>query len=317
MRPSPLLLLTLLACTPPGPDDSTPPEGDSDVDTDTDGDTDGDADGDTDADTDADGDADCVDYSDIVADCLELVVEVDGGGAYYSGISASSSSLDDDLHRLIDDHTSVSYDDLWEVFEYTDRRADGMVWDPYSDVPGGTPPYTFRFDDKCGQYAQEGDCYNREHTWPSSWFNDLAPMRSDLHQLYPTDGYVNSIRGSFPYGPVDVPSYTSLNGSLRGTSALCDYPWRVFEPIDGYKGDLARAQLYMSVRYRGEDSGWSSSEATDRSTLEPWYATTLLAWHLLDPVDAKEIARNDAIQDIQGNRNPFVDHPEYACYLWP
>jgi endonuclease I len=142
-------------------------------------------------------------------------------------------------------------------------------------------------------------------------------MRSDLHQVYPTDGYVNSIRGDYPYGPVAEPTYTAQNGSLRGYSALCDYPWRVFEPIDAYKGDLARAQLYMSVRYRGEDAGWAGSEAVDGAALEPWYATTLLAWHLMDPVDSKETARNDAVQDLQGNRNPFVDHPEYACYLWP
>lgn len=305
MRPT-LLPLLLLACDPaprPRPDDTS--------------DADADADADTDTDTDADGDADCVDYAATVAACWDLVVEVGGGGSLYEGLDPEAPTFANDLHARIDDHDPVSYDGLWEAFEESDRRPDGTVWDPYSDVPGGEPPYTFDFtDDRCGNYGAEGDCYNREHSWPASWFGDVSPMKTDLHQVFPTDGYVNGIRGDDPYGPVESPSYTSLNGSLRGTTALCDRTGRVFEPIDAYKGDLARAQLYMGVRYRGEDGGWPGSEATDGSELSDWYALTLVAWHLLDPVDAKERARNDAVEDLQGNRNPFVDRPEFACALW-
>ncbi len=310
--PLPLLALIALAiaCGDPKPDDTDTVEGDTDTDTDADTDTD------TDTDTDADTD-DCIDYAALVAACLDEVQYVDGGGSYYNGIDETSQWIATDLHNLIDDHDHIGYDSLWDAFEHSDRRSDGKVWDIYSDIPGGTAPYSFDFDDdQCGQYGEEGECFNREHSWPSSWFEDLSPMRSDLHQVFPVDGYMNSIRSSYPYGDVGYSTYESANGTLRGNSDLCSYGGRVFEPIDDFKGDVARAQLYMSIRYRGEDGGWSSSEATDGATLDDWYLETMLAWHLLDPVSDKEQDRNDAIDDIQGNRNPFVDHPEYACLVW-
>jgi endonuclease I len=311
MRTS-LLALALFAaataCGDPKPDDTDVPEGDTDTDTD--------ADTDTDTDTDADTD-DCIDYTALVAGCLDEVVYVDGGGSYYNDIDVEGQYLASDLNRLIEDHDHIGYDSLWGAFEHTDRRSDGKVWDIYSDIPGGTAPYSYDFDDdQCGQYAEEGDCFNREHTFPSSWFGDGSPMQSDLHQVFPVDGYINGIRGSYPYGDVGYANYDGANGTMRGNSDLCSYSGRVFEPIDDYKGDVARAQLYMSIRYRGEDGDWSSSVATDGSTLEDWYLQTMIAWHLLDPVSDKERDRNDAIDDIQRNRNPFVDHPEYACHIW-
>jgi endonuclease I len=305
-----VLLAATMACGDPKNDDTDLPEGDADTDADADTDTD------TDTDTDADTD-DCIDYAALVASCLDEVVYVNDGGSYYDGIDVEDQYLASDLHRLIEDHEPVSYDGLWDAFEHTDRRGDGKVWDIYSDIPGGTAPYSFDFDDdQCGQYSGEGDCFNREHSFPSSWFEDLSPMRSDLHQVFPVDGYLNSIRSSHPFGDVGYSTYESENGSLRGNSDLCSYGGRVFEPIDDFKGDVARAQLYMSIRYRGEDGEWSSSEATEGATLEDWYLETMLAWHLLDPVSDKERDRNDAIDDIQRNRNPFVDHPEYACWVW-
>jgi endonuclease I len=317
MKTSPLVLLSLLAMAceptdPSKPDDTDTSEGDTDTDADGDTDADADADADTDADTD-----DCIDYAALVAGCLDEVVYVNGGGSYYNGIDVDDPNLAYDLHSLIDDHDHVSYDGLWDAFWHTDRRSDGKVWDIYSDIPGGSAPYSYTFDDdQCGQYGEEGDCYNREHSFPSSWFEDLSPMKSDLHQVFPVDGYMNSIRSSHPFGDVGYSTYESANGTLRGNSDLCSYGGRVFEPIDDFKGDVARAQLYMSIRYRGEDGGWSSSEATDGAVLEDWYLETMIAWHLLDPVSSKEQDRNDEIQDIQHNRNPFVDHPEYACWLW-
>jgi len=72
------------------------------------------------------------------------------------------------------------------------RASNGYVWDMYSDVPGGTPAYYFTFgDDQCGNYSGEGDCYNREHSFPKSWYGDVLPMNTDLFHLYPTDGWVN------------------------------------------------------------------------------------------------------------------------------
>ena len=317
MRTLPLALVLLaglsVACEPNKPDDTGTPDGDTDADADTDTDTDTDAD----ADADTDADTDCVDHSTIVAACLDEVVYVDGGGSYYSGIDGDSQYLASDLHQLIDDHDQIGYDSLWAAFERTDRRSDGKVWDIYSDTPDATPPYSFDFDDdQCGQYSDEGDCFNREHSFPASWFGEGSPMKSDLHQVFPVDGYINGIRGSYPYGDVGYANYDAANGSMRGNSELCSYTGRVFEPIDAYKGDVARAQLYMSIRYRGEDGDWSSSVATDGATLEDWYLETMLAWHLLDPVSEKEQDRNEAIEDTQGNRNPFVDHPEYACGIW-
>ena len=293
------------------------PAGGSTADTDTDTDTDADAD--TDTDTDADGDTDtepCTDYSELVAACLERVVLVDGGGSYYSGIDPESGGFANALNDLIDDHSSGSYDSVWSHFERTDRRSDGKVWDIHSDTPGATPPYSFDFeDDQCGNYGQEGDCYNREHLWPRSWYGEGSPMDSDLHHVFPTDGYVNGMHSDLPFGPVGSANWTSENGSMRGSSSLCDYDDWVFEPRDDYKGDMARAMLYMSIRYRGEDGGWPSSDATDGAELEPWFKDVLVAWHLTDPVSDKEIDRNEAVDDTQRNRNPFVDHPEYACYL--
>jgi hypothetical protein len=90
----------------------------------------------------------------------------------------------------------------------------------------------------------------------------------------------------------------------------------VFEPIDAFKGDLVRSHFYMCTRYYGEDGGWSSSDATVGAELRPWAVTQYLAWSAADPVSWKERMRNGAIYAIQGNRNPFVDHPEFATAIY-
>jgi endonuclease I len=140
-------------------------------------------------------------------------------------------------------------------------------------------------------------------------------MKSDLHHVFPTDGYVNNRRGSYPFGEVDRPIWTSENGSMLGSSDQCDAYSRVFEPIDVFKGDVARALFYMSVRYRNADDEWSSSGATVGASMEPWAEEVLRAWHITDPPDAKEIDRNNAVASLQSNRNPFVDHPEWVCLV--
>ena len=258
----------------------------------------------------------CIDYTEVVADCAALVVHVDGGGSTWDGIDPDSSSLKTDLHNLINDHSGVSYDGLWGVFDETDARSDGSVWDMYSDLGKEQSEYIYAFeDDQCGQYSSEGDCYNREHSFPQSWSDDGAPERSDLHQVFPVDGYVNGIRGSLPLGPVGQVNRTTSNGSLRGESIHCGYDDDVFEPIDEYKGDLARALLYVSVRDQGADSDRGERDASDGAHLETWFEEVQLAWHLLDPVSDKETARNDAVEAVQGNRNPFVDRPELACEI--
>ena len=224
------------------------------------------------------------------------------------------------LHNIIKGHTTTSYTNLWNAFWSTDNKGDGVVWDMYSDIPGGTPPYTYQMGtDQCGSGGcnkVEGTCYNREHSWPQSWFNEQTTPRTDLHHIFPTDCWVNHERSSYPYGEVHSGT-TFQNGSKLGASKTPGYSGKVFEPIDEYKGDFARAYFYMSVRYYTEDTVWKSSDMTDKSVIKPWAMTMLLRWHKLDPVSQKEIDRNNVIyNDYQHNRNPFIDHPEYADMIW-
>ncbi len=239
-------------------------------------------------------------------------------GYYDSAEGLEGEALRSALHNIIDNHQVQSYSSLHTYFVSTDAKPDGTVWDMYSDIPGGTPPYVYHFvsSDQCGNYNSEGDCYNREHSWPKSWFNNASPMKSDLFHVYPTDGYVNGQRGNYPYGEVNSPSWTSMNGSKRGSNSYPGYSGVVFEPIDEYKGDLARTYFYMSVRYYTEDSSWDSNGMVDGADLLPWAASMLLEWHHSDPVSEKETDRNNAVYTIQNNRNPFIDHPEWADCIW-
>lgn len=237
---------------------------------------------------------------------------------YYNGITnQTGTTLKAALHNIIknDDHTT--YSGLWTAYYQTDKRGTNKVWDIYSDNPGGQLPYEYVLgDNQCGGYNGEGSCYNREHLWAQSWTNNDSNEKTDLHHVYPTDGYVNSQRSNYAFGEVGTASWTSLNGGKLGACKTSGYTGTVFEPIDEYKGDIARALMYVSVRYYTEDSGWGSSTMTNKSEILPWAVTMLLRWHAEDPVSDKEIARNEAVYGIQGNRNPFVDHPEYAAAIW-
>jgi endonuclease I len=250
---------------------------------------------------------------------LTIVLAADPPAGYYNSAEGlSGTQLRQTLHNIIDNHDAQSYGDLHDHYEETDAKPNGKVWDMYSDNPGGTPPYEYDFipADQCGDYSGEGDCYNREHSWPGSWFNNQSVPRTDMFHVYPTDGYVNSHRGNLPYGEVGNATWTSMNGSKKGSSNFPGYNGTVFEPIDEYKGDFARSYFYMSTRYFNEDGGWSNSPMTDGADLLNWAVNLLSQWHLADPVSEKELDRNDAVYDIQDNRNPFIDHPEYAGLLW-
>lgn len=232
---------------------------------------------------------------------------------------------------------------IWNAYQSTDiRRNDAntadIIWDMYSDNPTGPEPYEYTFGtSQCGNYNSEGDCYNREHSFPQSWFNNALPMLSDLHQLFPTDGHVNGLRGNFPYGETNAGPST-LNGGKLGPSSFPGYAGTVFEPINEYKGDFARAQLYMAVRYEHVINDWWSNSNANDVLLSPadepdagkrklqvydnWFLQLLFKWHNQDPVSQKEIDRNNAIYyqpvndggiyKTQHNRNPFIDHPEYV-----
>lgn len=238
-------------------------------------------------------------------------------GYYDNAAGLYGDALKVALHNIIKNHTSIDYAGLWTAYTTTDVKPNGKVWDIYSDIPGGTPPYEYTFvTDQCGSYTQEGDCYNREHTFASSWFNDATPMYSDLFHIYPTDGYVNNRRSNYPFGDVSSASWTSDNGSKLGTCADAGYTNTVFEPIDSLKGDIARSFFYMAVRYYTEDAGWPGSDMVNGSQLMPWAVTVMLQWDSLDPVSMKEHNRNDAVYAIQHNRNPFIDHPEWIRSIW-
>lgn len=239
-------------------------------------------------------------------------------GYYNSAEGLSGNTLKMALHDVIDNHDVQSYGSLHDHFETTDRQFDNTVWDMYSDNPNGNSAYIYHFidSDHCGNYSGEGDCYNREHSWPKSWFNNASPMNSDLFHLYPTDGYVNGHRGNYPYGEVGNATWTSTNGSKKGYSSSSGYSGIVFEPIDEYKGDLARTYFYMSTRYYSEDTSWDNTDMTNGAELKNWAVDVLLNWHQLDPVSNKELNRNDEVYLIQENRNPFIDHPEWVECIW-
>jgi endonuclease I len=236
---------------------------------------------------------------------------------YYNGTAGlSGQELRGALMQIIDDHQEQSYASLWTHFLSTDPDENGKVWDMYSDIPGGNPAYVYTFiQDQCGNYSAEGDCYNREHSFPKSWFDDAAPMVTDLFQIYPTDGYVNGKRSNYPYGEVNNPSWTSTNGSKVGVCSCTGYSGIVFEPINEYKGDFARTYFYMMTRYMSLVNSWNS-DMLDGGDFAGWAAEMLLEWHENDPVSQKETDRNEAVYLVQDNRNPFIDHPEFSEMIW-
>ena len=215
----------------------------------------------------------------------------------------------------IDTHSDIA------VASGNNYENDGTILDMYSENPSGSDSYNFTHgNNQCGNQSSEGDCYNREHLIPQSSFNSALPMQSDIHTVIPTDGRVNNFRGSLVFGTVNSPNWTSLNGSKRGTSAMSGYSGTVFEPIDEFKGDIARALLYFAVRYEDTVNGYTSFEMFDGSNdavFFTWAIEVLLDWHYnIDPVDQRERDRNNAAYNFQNNANPFVDHPEYASMIW-
>ncbi|MDD2798680.1 MAG: endonuclease [Bacteroidales bacterium] len=235
---------------------------------------------------------------------------------YYSSAEGKiQATLKTALSNIILTHTERSYANLWTDFQTTDKRADGKVWDIYSI----TTNYVF-VTNQCGNYSGEGSCYNREHSFPKSWFNDGTPMYTDLFHLYPSDGYVNGRRGNDPFGEVASPSYSSANGySKLGTCTFPGYSGSVFEPNDELKGDLARSYFYMVTAYESVLPSWPGSDQIVKNTypsLSAWSIELFLKWSRQDPVSQKEINRNNAIYNIQHNRNPFIDYPQLAENIW-
>lgn len=245
---------------------------------------------------------------------------------YYDGtVGLTGAALKTKLSQIITSgHQTKSYDNLYNGYPSTDSdnyyEKDGSVLDIYSENPKGTDPYVYQHGSKqCGSYKVEGDCYNREHIFPQGYFNSASPMVSDIHHIVPTDGKVNGYRSNFPFGKVGSANFISENGSKRGTSASPNYSGTVFEPIDEFKGDVARMILYFATRYESKLSSFDDNDILTNSAfpgVEDWELAVFKEWHTNDPVSQREIDRNNAAYTYQGNRNPFIDHPEYVALIW-
>lgn len=242
---------------------------------------------------------------------------------YYSTATGTGATLKTSLYNIIKNHNVRTYTNLWTDFQSTDKRADGKVWDMYSTC---NLIFVTNQDNGTGG-TTECDKYNREHSFPNSWFggDQSSPMYTDLFHLYPTDKKVNNTRSNYIYGKVLTASYTSSNGSKLGSSdPSTGFSGTVFEPIDEYKGDFARSYLYMATCYEDKIANWTSYQTEALSILDgttfpaykAWYVQLLLSWCEKDPVSQKEIDRNNAVYLIQNNRNPYIDHPEYVQAVW-
>lgn len=255
----------------------------------------------------------------LIAMCMAIAQAQgpNGSNDYYQAADGlKGSELKTKLFTIISKKTkTLSYDDLIDKYVETDTRADGYVRDWYSNITSYT-----HFKDKAGNYSGEGDVYNREHTIPQSW----GSPKADIVHVVPTDGWVNGMRGDKPFGEVGQvdADHQSANGySKWGPCKTAGYSGEVFEPNDEVKGDLARIYFYMATCYESTITSWSGGgiiTGTKYQPYEQWQFDMLLRWSKLDPVDAVEIARNNAIarKDIQGNRNPFVDYPGLEDYIW-
>lgn len=239
-------------------------------------------------------------------------------GYYTSCENKSGRDLLVALHNTVGAHTTVSYDALYDLYKTSDVRSeDGKIWDMYSTKHWPTE------SQRCGSYKNVGDCYNREHSFPKSWFSEGKPMYSDAFHLYPTDGKVNGQRSNYPYGEcangTNLGTYNGVTALGRcGTSTFAGYSGRVFEPDDEYKGDFARSYFYMAAAYNDKISGWNSDMLARNNypAFSSWAVNLLLKWHRQDPVSKKELDRQEAVYAKQRNRNPFIDHPELAEYIW-
>lgn len=243
---------------------------------------------------------------------LSLWAEVPAG-YYDAAVGKSGEELQKSLSTIINNATDVGYNGLWEVYKTTDCRPDGKVWDMYSDATD------FIFEkDQCGNYSSEGDCYNREHSVPKSWFNNASPMYSDAWHIYPTDGKINSYRSNNPFGEVGSGASSSKNGfSKWGKSVTPGYSGTVFEPNDEYKGDFARTYFYFATRYQNRINNWGGIFVSSYPHIVQWQLDMLLRWNEMDPVSQKEIDRNEAVYaSKQGNRNPFIDYPELVDLIF-
>ncbi len=239
--------------------------------------------------------------------CMQPLLHAQPPAGYYNSASGlSGADLKSALHNIIKGHNSISYAAVETALKVLDEDPNNSsnVWLLYKQ--SSTPKSNFGGD---------VNNWNREHLWPSSHgdFGTSKPTGTDLHHLRPTDASVNGDRGNKDF---------DNGGSAHSEAPLCKWTTNTWEPPDIVKGDIARAIFYMEVRYEGYN-GEVDLEIQHNLTYPSGspgklgVLSTLMQWHVNDPVDASEQARNNAIySDYQENRNPFIDHPEYVNAIW-
>jgi len=257
--------------------------------------------------------------------------------AYTGGVPKVCATLKTALFNIVSTGTNVleyssnSTFDTWDAVNSIDTQRNDAntayeMWDMYTDNPTGPDLYSFSpITKQCGNYAKIGDCYNREHSFPQAWFGGVIPMLTDMHHVFATDGFTNGKHDNFPYGEVSATAtdWTSPAGAKLGTCSFGGYTGKVFEPIDEYKGDFARAMFYMTTRYessmvdfRNNGNADAVLDGTTWPSLDNWAIQQWYKWHIQDAVSQKEINRNNKIYAFQNNRNPFIDHPEFVKLIW-
>ncbi len=231
--------------------------------------------------------------------------------SYYSTVSISASTFVTDLHNKINTH-SVQFYSNYGPYMVTNFAA--------RDTSNNQRVVTCAYSGQNQVFNDPWDWasnnFSREHTYCYSWMpttNTSLPEYNDYHHLFPTNqNDVNAIRSNYPLGVVATPTYTYLGCKIGNNAA----GKRVFEPRDSDKGDAARAMMYMSTCYTGVSSNlWAFPSYISAGIPYGQDQDVLKQWHYQDPPDNFEIARNDYVDSLQGNRNPFIDSVQYACYI--
>ncbi|WP_197527827.1 endonuclease [Posidoniimonas polymericola] len=230
------------------------------------------------------------------------VAQFDPPVGYYSAATGTGAQLKSQLHNIIDGHTDIGYNALRTALQVTDEDPDNpghilLVYDrtslDLSRIGGSLSGW------------DNGNSWNREHTWPRAHGVDSSgPDNSDLHNHRPSDPQINSDRGNFNFGG-------AYGGQSYGIVSDAGTKWY---PGDADAGMIARQEFYMAVRYDGSDSATTDLElaAGDPSGSLLGDLNRMIEWHFAAPADAFERRRNELIYGYQNNRNPFIDHPEFA-----
>lgn len=230
---------------------------------------------------------------------------------YYDLLKGKKGAeLKNAVHQTIKDATVLSYGSgaghTWEGFYATDRLEDGQVVDRYSN---GVRYFTTKGTSVSGM--------NIEHSFPKSWWGGSKNQAyQDLYNLMPCESSINSAKSNYPMGTVT--DAKTDNGCTKVGTGYNGYS--LWEPADKWKGDFARGYMYMATAY--QDFTWSGTQAlqlleqNEYPTLKAWAYTLYMQWARNDSVDQLETDRNEAVSEIQGNRNPFVDFPNLMEYIW-